>query len=53
MLHGKVRKARVFMGDTIIKKVDKIINRGEDNLVILPGVKNRGCSRKGRTGHGW
>ena len=27
---GKARKARVFMGDSIIRKVDKIVNRGDD-----------------------
>ena len=26
----KARKARVFMGDSIIRKVDKIVNRGDD-----------------------
>ena len=44
---GKVRKARVFMGDSIIRKVDKIVNRGDDTTVCLPGAK------VGRTGHGW
>ena len=46
---GKTRKARVFMGDSIIRKVDKIVNRGDDITVCL---QNRGCSREGRTGHG-
>ena len=46
---GKARKARIFMGDSIIRKVNKIVNRGEDITVC----KNRGCSREGRTGHGW
>ena len=50
---GKMRKARIFMGDSIIRKVDKIVNRGNDITVCLPGAKNRGCSREGRTGHGW
>ena len=36
---GKARKARVFMGDSIIKKVDKIVNRGVDIAVCLPGGK--------------
>ena len=30
---GKARKARVFMGDSIIRKVDKIVNRGDDITV--------------------
>ena len=33
---GKAGKARVFMGDSVIKKVDKIINRGDDITVGLP-----------------
>ena len=37
--HGKPRKARVFMGDSIIRKVDNIVNRGYDITVCLPGAK--------------
>ena len=40
------------MGDSIIRKVDEVVNRGEDITVCLPGAKYRGCSREGRTGHG-
>ena len=29
----KARKARVFMGDSIIRKVDTIVNRGDDITV--------------------
>ena len=36
---GKARKARVFMGDSIIRKVDKIVNRGNDITLCLPGAK--------------
>ena len=36
---GKARKARVFMGDSIIRKLDKIVNRGDDITVCLPGAK--------------
>ena len=42
----------VFMGDSIIRKVDKVVNRVEDFPVCLRD-KNRGRSRKGRTGHRW
>ena len=47
---GKARKARVFMGDSIIRKVENIVNRGDDITVCLP---SRGYSREGRTSHGW
>ena len=36
---GKARKALVFIGDFIIRKVDKIVNRGDDITVCLPGEK--------------
>ena len=32
-------KARVFMGDSIIRKVHKIVSRGDDITVYLPGAK--------------
>ena len=48
---GKARKNWVFMGDSIIKKVDKIVNRGDDNMPTRGN--NRGYSREGRTSHGW
>ena len=43
---GKERKARVFMGDSIIRKVDKIINRGDDITVCLPGAKIEDIAEK-------
>ena len=43
---GKVRKARVFMGDYIIRKVDKIVNRGDDITVCLPGAKIEDIAEK-------
>ena len=36
---GKERKVRVVMGDSIVRKLDKIINRGDDVTVCLPGAK--------------
>ena len=43
---GKVRKARVFMGDYIIRKVDNIVNRGDDIIVCLPGAKIEDVAEK-------
>ena len=45
-------ESRIFLGDSTIRKLDKVVNRGEDIMVCLPGAKNRGCSREGRTSHG-
>ena len=36
---GKERKVRLVMGDSIVRKLDKIINRGDDVTVCLPGAK--------------
>ena len=38
---GKAWKARIFMGDSIIKKVHQVVNRGGDTTVSLPGAKPR------------
>ena len=43
---GKARKARVFMGDSIIRKVDKIVNRGDDITVCLQGAKVEDIAEK-------
>ena len=43
---GTTRKARVFMGDSIIRKVDKIVNRGDDITVCLPGTKIEDIAEK-------
>ena len=43
---GKARKARVFMGDSIIMKVDEIVNRGNEITVCLPGAKMEDIAEK-------
>ena len=43
---GKARKAQVFMADSIIRKVDKIVNRGDDITVCLPGPKIEDIAEK-------
>ena len=50
---GKAMKVRIFMGDCIIRKVDKIVNRKILHHGMPTRGKNRGCSREGRTCHGW
>ena len=34
------------MGDSIIRKVDKIVNRGDDIMVCLPGAKTEDITEK-------
>ena len=36
---GKETKLRVVMGGSIVRKLDKIINKGGDVTVCLPGAK--------------
>ena len=43
---GKARKAQVFMGDSIIRKVDNFVNRGDDITVCLPGGKVEDIAEK-------
>ena len=43
---GKVRKARMFLGDSTIRKLDKGVKRGEDIMVCLPGTKIEDVAEK-------
>ena len=46
MSQGKVRKANVFMVNSIITKVDNVVNRGVDITVCLPGAQIEDVSEK-------
>ena len=39
MIEGESRTERVFMGDSILRKTDKTLNKGEDVVVCLPGAR--------------
>ena len=41
VIEGVKRKERVFVGNSIVRKTDKVLNKGEDR------DNNRGCHRKG------
>ena len=45
---GKVRKARVFMRDSIIRRVDRVVDRGDEITVCLPGAKIEDVAEKAR-----
>ena len=45
---GKARKARVFMGNSFNRKVDTIVNRGDDITVFLPGSKIEDIAAKAK-----
>ena len=38
VIEGALRTERVFMGDSILRKTDKTLSKGEDVDVCLPGV---------------
>ena len=39
VIEGASRIERVFMGDSILRKTDKTLNKGEDVVVCLPGSR--------------
>ena len=39
VIEGAPRTERVFMGDSILRKTDKTLNKGEDVVVCLPGSR--------------
>ena len=43
---GKVRKTRIFMGDSVIWKVNKVINKGEEITACLPGANIEAVAEK-------
>ena len=39
VVEGVIKRARVFVGDSIVRKTDRVLNRGDDMVVCLPGAK--------------
>ena len=39
VIDGIKRKSRIFVGDSIIRKTDSRLNKGEDVVVCLPGAR--------------
>ena len=39
VIEGALRTERVFMGDSILRKTDRTLNKGEDVVVCLPGAR--------------
>ena len=42
VIEGVRKRARVFVGESIVRKTDRVLNKGDDVVVCLPGAKNRG-----------
>ena len=39
MIYGVRKRARVFVGDSIARKTDRVLDQGDDAVVCLPGAK--------------
>ena len=39
VIEGVRRRARVFMGDSIVRKTDRALNKGDNVVVCCPGAK--------------
>ena len=39
VIDGTKRNSRIYVGDTIVRKTDTILSRGEDVVVCLPGAR--------------
>ena len=39
VIEGVRKRARVFVGDSIVRKIDRVLNKGVDMVVCLPGAK--------------
>ena len=39
VIDGVGKRARVFVGDSIVRKTDGVLNKGDDMVVCLPGPK--------------
>ncbi|KAI0229959.1 hypothetical protein LSAT2_019636 [Lamellibrachia satsuma] len=39
LIEGVRKRARVFVGDSIVRKTDRVLNKGDDVVVCLPGAK--------------
>ena len=42
VIEGVRKRARVFVGDSTVRKTDRVLNKGDDVVVCLPGGQNRG-----------
>ena len=39
VIEGVRKRARMFVGDSIVRKTDRVLNKGDDVVVCLPGAK--------------
>ena len=46
VIEGVRKRARVFVGDTIVRKTDRVLNKGDDVVVCLPGAKIEAITKR-------
>ena len=39
VIEGVRKRARMFVGDSVVRKTDRVLNKGDDVVVCLPGAK--------------
>ena len=49
---GVRKRARVFVGDSIVRKTDRVLNKGDDVVVCLPGTKIGAITERVETSSG-
>ena len=52
VIGGIKRKLTIFVGDSIVRKTDARLSKGQDVVVFSTGSKNRACDRESRADHG-
>ena len=46
VIEGIRKRARVFVGDSIVRKTDRVLNKGDDVVVCLPGAKTEAITER-------
>ena len=49
VIEGVRKRARVFVGDSIVRKTDRVLNKGDDVVVCLPGAKIKAITERVKT----
>ena len=57
VIEGVSKRAKVFVGDSIFMKTNRVLNKGDDIVVCLPGAKIEVITEKVEnivgSGNGW
>ena len=53
VIEGVRKRARVFVGDSIVRKTDRVLNKGDDVVVCLPGAKIEAITERVKNIVGW